>query len=754
MNPSLVINKHASWNLKYSDRKSRFESGLDLIDQERLERIGMVHNLLHPESVTIVGATPRPGSWAEGVFRNLRRFEYPGSVYLMNSKHEQVWDEPCFAGFGDLPAKPDHLVVLVPSSSVVQVLRDGAAAGARSATIYAGGFGEGGDEEGKVLGALLKSAISETGLAISGPNCLGNLSARAQMVTLTERRQDSLIPGKVGMVGQSGGVVLYLNSALQHRGVPIEYAVTSGNEAGLSMSDYVLYFAQDPNVEVIVTFIESIRDLEGFFSACKIASDLGKVIVAIKIGGSPEGRAAAMAHTGALAGSLEAFDAVCGDLGIIRVDNLDEAVELTDYLSHAAVPNGKNVAVMVHSGGLRELLLESASRLGLTFPTLSDESIKELNAILPVGCFVGNPLDSGWGGLSSSEIYFKCAEILLNDPNVDVLVAQERLPPDSTDARSEAYIRGLNDRAGRDTQKPIVVFTMVSDGITPYGRDVRLECENIAILQEVDKTLKTVQRVCDFGARQREMLAYGDQHFNVDSIQVWPKEITVDSSKKLTALNEVESKRLLELYGIHAVQEHVVRDSKEALEAAEQFGYPLVLKGVARDLPHKSDHGLVLLNITNAKDLVIGVETIQARAKAESIHLQGVLIAAQAPGGLEVVLGVQRDPEVGHVIMFGSGGLWLELFKDVVFCGPPVTIDRARDVVSRTKVSHVLKGYRGGPKYDIEAICLALVGLGNLVAQHGDKIDAIDVNPFIVLPNDGGGFALDALIIARSEGFL
>ena len=717
------------------------------------ERIGMVHNLLHPESVTIIGATPRPGSWAEGVFRNLRRFEFPGAVYLINSKHERVWEEPCYASFGDLPTKPDHLVVLVPSPAVIQVLRDGAAAGARSATIYAGGFGEGGDEEGKKLGALLKDVINETGLAISGPNCLGNLSARAQMVTLTERRQENLIPGKVGLVGQSGGVVLYLNSALQHRGVPIEYAVTSGNEAGLSMADYVAYFVQDPNIEVIVTFIESIRDLNGFLGACKMASDSGKIIVAIKIGGSPEGRAAAMAHTGALAGSLDAFDAVSSDLGIIRVDNLDEAVELTDYLSHASVPSGSNVAAMVHSGGLRELLLESASRIGLKFPKLSDESIKELNEILPVGCFVGNPLDSGWGGLSSSEIYFKCADILLRDPNVDVLLAQERLPPDPSDARSEAYIRGLNERAGKDGKKPIAVFTMVSDGLTNYGRDVRIECENIGILQEVDKTLKTLQRVCDFGVRQRELQSDGGRESDLPIDRAWPSNIVVDDSKKLTALNEVESKRLLAHYGIRSVREHVVQAEDEARRVAEQLGFPLVVKGVARDLPHKSDHGLVILNVQNGEELSKAVKTIQSRATSESIPLQGVLIASQAPAGLEVVLGVQRDPEVGHVIMFGSGGLWLELFKDVSFCGPPVTLSRAESVINRTKVSEILKGYRGGPKYDIPALCQAIVALGNLVRDHGEKIEAIDVNPCIVLPGTQGMFALDALIVARPEGF-
>ena len=709
----------------------------------------MVRNLLNPENVTIVGATPKPGAWAEGVFRNLRRFGFPGPVYLMNPRHEIVWNEKCYKGFEDLPTKPDHLVILVPSPAVVPVIRDGALSGARSATIYSGGFGEGGDEEGKKLGGLLKAVVEDSGLAVSGPNCLGNLSARAKMVTLTERRQDRLLPGRVALVGQSGGVVLYLNSALQHRGIPLEYAVTSGNEVGLTMADYIAFFAEDPNLSVIVTFVESIRDLDTFFGACSRAAELGKVIVAIKIGNSPEGRAAALAHTGALAGSLDAFDAVCSDLGIIRVDNLDEAVELTDYLSHATVPRGSRVAAMMHSGGLRELVLESASRIGMTFPALSDDSIKKLTELLPVGCYVGNPLDSGWGGLSSSEIYFKCAEILLNDPNVDLLLAQERLPPDPTDARSEAYIRGLNERANSDPYKPIAVFTMVSDGLSDYGRDVRMQCENIGILQEVDKTLKTLQRVCVYGERRRALSPGGAVDPKPHSVKEWPVEIPMGRAGMPEVLNEMESKLLLGLYGVNTLAEEIALGVDDAVERSEGLSFPLVVKALGRDLPHKSDFGLVILGVQDVDQLRQAVRTIQARAVENGIPIQGVLLASQAPPGLEVVLGVQRDPEVGHVVMFGSGGIFLELYKDVAFSGIPISPDRAEGLIAGTQIGKILRGYRGGLGYDVEALRDAIVGLGRFVSEHGDKIDAVDVNPFLVLPEGQGGFALDSLVVTR-----
>jgi acyl-CoA synthetase (NDP forming) len=706
----------------------------------------MVRDLLHPDSITIVGASPRPGGWPESVFRNLVKFGYPNPVYLVNPRYSELWDVPCYPDLGALPGEPDHLVVLVPSAVVPAMLRDGAAVGARSATVYSGGFGEGGDQDGAELARTLRDVVESTGLAVSGPNCLGNLSAPARMVTLTERQLGVLDESNVAIIGQSGGVVLYLNKALQGRGVPVQYAVTTGNEVGLTMADYLAYCARDPAIRVVAAFIESVRDPEAFFAACEQARESGTVIVALKVGASDDGRAAAMAHTGALAGSLQAFDAVCKTLGVVRVDNIDELVEAVDFFSHATVPAADGIGSIVHSGGLRELLLDSASRLGINFPPLSPESVRRLNELLPVGSYVGNPLDSGFGGLSSGETYFKCIDILLADPNIGVLLAQEALPRGPEDARAERYIRGLNDLAATEARKPVAVFTMVSDGPSAYGGAMRREIANVPVLQEIDRTLKTVQRAIDHSRRAAS--GPGRAAGSRPSVPPLPEAGRLTGGPQ--ALNEVRSKEVLAHYGVPLLPEALVSGPDAAVAAAEGIGYPVVVKGVAGSVTHKSDLGLVELNLANAGDVAAAAAEVARRAAQAGVELDGLLVVKQGPKGLEVVIGAKRDPEVGPVVMFGAGGVQLELYGDVAFAAVPLSHDRARELIGETRAGQVLAGYRGGPRYDIDAVSSVIVAVGELMADHC-YVEEIDINPFLALPANGGGYALDGVIVLAGQ---
>jgi acetate---CoA ligase (ADP-forming) len=709
-------------------------------------RVEMVRHLLHPASIAIVGASSRPGGWSGEVFRNLQRSGYPGPVYLLNPRRSQIWDVPCYPDFAALPAPPDHLVVAVPSEQVTAVLVDGAATGARSATVYAGGFGEGGDDDGADMGRRLRAAIEETGLAVSGPNCMGNLSVPARMVTLTAPQPAVADEGRVAIMGQSGGVVLYLNKALQHRGVPVQYAVTSGNEAGLTMADYIAYCAADPQIRVAAAFIESVREPKAFFTACEQAAGSGTAVVALKIGGSDEGRQAALAHTGALAGSLQAFDAVCDDLGVVRVDNIDEIVEAVEFFAHARVPARGGIGCIVHSGGLRGLLLESAARLGISFPPLAPGSVERLNEILPVGSFVGNPLDSGFGGLSSRDIYFQCIDILLADPNIGALLAQEGAPKAAEEAREEAYIRGLNDVAAQERRKPIACFTMVSDGLTPYGRDVRLQTPNLPMLQEVDKTLKTVQRAVRHAERSEARRNAGTQAVRRQDrpAPLLPEADTLRAGA-VAALDEVRSKELLRWYGLPLLPEAFAAGPDDAAAAAERIGWPVVLKGVAGSVTHKSDVGLVVLNLGTADDVTAAAKQVAQRAQAAGVQLEGLLVAKQGPPGLEVVIGAKRDPEVGPVVMFGAGGVLLELYGDVAFARAGLSPDDAVELIGRTRVGQVLAGYRGGPRYDAGAVAQAIVAVSDLIGSVG-AVEEIDVNPYLVLEEGHGGFALDGLV--------
>src|SRR6202046_1525020 len=262
-----------------------------------------IHAMLHPRNMVLVGATDKPGNYAERIWTNLVKYGYAGGMFPVNSKRETVWGVPCYKDFASLPEKPDHVLVLVPARFAVQVIRDAAAAGARSATIVTSGFSELQDAESQKLAGELQQAIRETGLAVTGPNCLGNLSASEKMFTNIDDRIVSMEGGPVAIAGQSGAIVMAIRQALEDRGVGVDYMVTTGNEAGLETPDLMAYFAADPSVRVIVVYLEGVRNTQVFRQACKAARAAGKPVIALKLGSSEGGRAAAMAHTGALGGA-------------------------------------------------------------------------------------------------------------------------------------------------------------------------------------------------------------------------------------------------------------------------------------------------------------------------------------------------------------------------------------------------------------------------------------------------------------------
>jgi acetyltransferase len=706
-----------------------------------------VEALTAPRNAVLVGASDRPGSWAARVWRNLNRYEFPGPVYLINPKRTEIWDKPCYPDFASLPEPPDHLVVLVPAAGVIETLRSGAAAGARSATVFSAGFGESFDTDAAVLGRELSEVIAQTGLGVSGPNCMGNVCAKSRLVTLTEDRPLKLRHGPVALVGQSGGMMIFTNSALEERGITAEYLITSGNEAGLSIGDYIAFFADQPELKVIVIYIEAISDLATFEAACRYARAAGKHIVALKLGQSEGGREAAMAHTGSLAGSVEAFDAVAGELGVIRADTLDDVVEITELLAHTGAPPGPNLGAITLSGAFRGLLLDAAERNTLAFRALAPATTERLNSILTVGSLVSNPIDGGFGVLTSAENYMASIAAMQADPNVDIVLLQEALPREPGSARGEKYIQMANDYAAT-AKKPIAFVTPTSHSQTDYSRALRAKAPHVSFLQEANKALRAIASV----ARREELERIARSPAAERAALTAEQRETIEDVRALAtdqplALDEVQSKDVLRAYGIATPAEALVTSPAEAVEAAKRIGFPVVLKAVSGTLTHKSDVGAVALNLATPADVTAAYQRMSQNLREHA--LAGMLVCQQIRGGLELVLGLHRDPEMGLVVMAGAGGVLLELTKDVAFCAPPVSTAKARDMLARTRAGRLLQGYRGGPALDLDAVANALVGLGRLATDLEDVIESVDINPFVALPQGQGGMALDGLIVLR-----
>jgi acetyltransferase len=712
-----------------------------------------VRALLSPKNVAIVGASDRPGSWSKKVFRSLTRTEFRGIVYPVNPRSATVWDgRTCYPDLGSLPEPPDHVIVLVPGRAAIETIREAGRAGARSATIFSSGFGEGGDPDGRALGAELQAAIAESGLAVSGPNCLGNLAARYGLMTITDDRIPELVRGPIAIFGQSGGIVTAIYRALMSRGMQPGYALTVGNEAGLNSADYIRFFAEDDDTQVIACFIEAIKDSSAFRDACAAARDAGKPVVVVKIGGSEASRAAALAHTGSLAGSLECFDAVAETIGAIRVNTIDEMVEVVELLIHGTRPAGPRAGAITFSGGLKGLLLEGAERNGVEFPNLAASTMDRLREIVGVGTSLGNPLDAGFTALSSREAYFKCIEIMQEDPDIDVVLVQEELPTQQGMNAKAANLVTVNEMA---RTKPVAVVSMASYMYTDYTREFRNGFPQLPVLHEVDKALKAVRAVGRWSATRARSsgvaAARASTPLEAGVRALLDKATAAGDGRRV--LNEADSKALIAAYGIRAPREIFARSANEAAAGARDIGFPVVLKLVSPDIQHKTEVGGVMTDLGDDDAVRTGFERIRANLKAADPHasFDGVLVAEQAEKGIELVLGVQRDPEVGPVVMFGTGGVYLELQKDVAFGAVPLSDARARDMIAKTAAGRLVSGYRGAPAADTDAIVTALLGLSRLAHDLGERLESVDLNPVVAVPGKAGVLSLDALVVLRES---
>src|SRR5215472_11804255 len=568
-----------------------------------------IHAMLHPRNIVVVGATDKPGNYAERIWNNLVKYQYAGGMYPINARRDTVWGVKCYKDFADLPDKPDHVLVLVPAKFAVQVIRDASAAGARSATIVTSGFDELQDAESQQLAVDLENAVKETGLAVTGPNCLGNLSAGEKLFTNIDDRMVTMQAGPVAIAGQSGAIVMAIRQALEDRGVGVGYMVTTGNEAGLETPNLMSYFAADPSISVIVVYLEGVRNTKAFRDACKQARAAGKPVIALKLGASEGGRAAAMAHTGALAGSIETFDAISTREGVIRVRGLDELLETAECFAHSAVPKGNRLAAVTLSGGKRGLLLDAFHAAGLNFAPLKKDAHDKLAKMLGPGSIVGNPLDAGFAAVVDPSVYMQSIKIMIDDPDTDIVIIDSELPKAPHELR-ERNLRIVNEMAGA-ASKPVIYISAMSIGFTDFMKALRKSLPNVAVMQGMDRAVSAIKALIEYARLRKEVP-------DVVSSSTTAARATLEKALNEAsgaALDEVASKALLKAYGIPTSQEAIAQTAADAVKIARKIGFPVVAKVVSADILHKSDIGGVVLNLNSAADVKKAFNDITARVK-------------------------------------------------------------------------------------------------------------------------------------------
>ena len=694
-----------------------------------------------PRSVALVGASDR--NWSPRVWDNLVRFGFPGGVYPVNPGRAEIWGARCYASLEDLPEPPDHLALFVPNEQTIEAVAAGARLGARGATIYAAGFGEGGDAEGLARAARLRALLLESGIAAVGPNCMGLASGRARFSTLPDEQLHELKTGPVALMTQSGMLAQTLSRGVSDAGLDLGYIISLGNQLGLQFADYIDHVSEDPDIRVIACYIESVKDAGRFFTAARKARAAGKKVVVVKAGGSEESRKAALAHTGSLAGSAEVFDAFAHDAGVLRVDNLEDMIEASEFYARARPLKGRCIAVMTNSGALKSLMTEAAETHGVELARLAPETTGRLRAALH-DAEVANPFDTK--RTIRADEYLGCVRALHDDPGVDMVLLAEELPRAAGIERKVANLTALNQFVASEAIKPVAAFSPLTFRDTDYMLEMRARLPAVPWMRDVGKTFRLLGRVAA-PALTPVVAPDAPVAETKSAIARWRARAACLSAP--TALNEAESKALIADWGLRAPDECVVGSVEEAVAAAARIGFPVVMKAVCAAIPHKSDAGLVLLGIGDEAAARTAAETILSRCRAVGEELEGWLVAQQVTDGVEMVIGAHRDPEMGPAIMVGMGGVWLELFKDVSFAPPGLSWARALECIASIRSSRLLAGYRGAPARDNDALAEAMVALGRLVVDLGDIIEAIDINPLMVREAGRGARALDALVILR-----
>lgn len=722
----------------------------DFMSTETLDaqsvRSGGLDALVAPENIVIIGATDKGPT--DKASKDLARMGFAGPVYPVNPRREELWGGRCYPSIADVPERPGHVIISVPAKLVPAALRESIAAGARAIAIHAVGFGEGGDPEGLALGAEIRRIAAETEIPVAGPNFGGMFRLDSSVMTISLQRvgQDSGSP--VALVGQSGGVLMFTYEALMDRGIEPSTLVASGSELSLSCADYIKYLATDEGTEVIGCFIESIKDIGTFREACELAAANGKRVVVLKVGASPEGRKAALAHTGSVVGSLRAFEALAAELGVVVVHTQDELVDAIELLLNAGVLPGPRIGVVSHSGGLKDLLMDYASQQGVSFPRLDPATTEALDALLGAGSSVGNPLDTGFPGLSNPDIYQRCVRLVAGDPNIDVVLVQEELPRTAAKVREEQYLRNLSGLArGEDPlPKPVGAMSLSSYSLTDHSRAIRRELPGIFVLQEASRALSVVTKAGRASAAAHPRPAHVP-HPEVDRLRA---EIEAKRlADEQVSLSEFDSKALLRQYGIPTTSELRAGTADAAVSAAEELGYPVVLKISSETLTHKSDIGGVLLNLGDAQAVREGFGALKCNLAAASPGAElEVLVAEYVSGGTELMLGLARDAEVGSAVAVGSGGVTVELFDDVAVGLPPFDRNQASALLARTKAGTLVTGFRG-TSLDHDGVLAAIEGLGRLAVDFEGLLEAIDINPLNVSADRV--VALDALVVLTAR---
>ena len=693
-----------------------------------------------PDSIALIGASRDLEKIPGRLLSMLRKNEYPGKLYPINPNYADIDGLKCYKSIADIGAPIDLAIIIIPARAVLGALEQCAAAGVKNAVIISSGFAEEGGDSAAMQDAIVALA-KKSGMRISGPNAEGFLS-EVQKVAATFSPTVDVKPGhvplvattrRIAIVAQSGGIGFAIKHRAKALGVAISYCVSAGNESDLGAGEFLDYMVQDASTDVILLFIEGIRDVDKFLVAARRAAEVGKPVIVTKVGRSGAGERAAASHTASMAGWSAAYDAVFAKYGFIISNDLDEAVTIAAVLTTNPRPKGDRVAVLTVSGGAGIWGADSVSMQGLQVPELSQATQAQIKQWMPSYGAAGNPIDVTAQGVSSGGLQ-KTIDLLAASDEVDAILVVLSLSSEVRMWFREAELKPVISAQ----HKPVVFYSYTLPSL--FAR-TELAKSGVVVLSGLTHVAVAMRRLVEYANFR---LA---PQVNVAALP--PPDLSAHLQS--ATLSEFDSKSLLREAGI-ALPDEVLVTARDELDAAiGRAGFPLVMKIQSRDIPHKSEVGGVRVNITTKGEAFTahGVLLDNARKHRPEATIQGVLVGPMAKKGVEIIIGTLTDKTFGPMIMVGLGGITTELFRDVIYRPAPVSAVEASAMLDNLKAAPLLKGFRGAAKADVAALAELIAQVSVLAAQHAKEISEIELNPVLVHAEGQGVTIVDALVVPK-----
>jgi len=688
--------------------------------------------LLDPTSVAVIGASNVPARIGGRPVNNLILSGFKGKIYPVNPKYSEVQGLPAFSSITEVPGPVDCAIVAVPAADVVETVRACADSGVRSAVVFTSGLAESGDQ-GAVLQEQITGIARASGMRIVGPNCLGvAVPANDWYGTFASYPSMGLVQsGSLGIISQSGAYGSHLYMTAQSRGLGVRYWMTTGNEGDVDVAEVIEYYAGRPEVKVIVAYAEGVRDMPAMRQALGAAHAARKPVIFMKVGRSTVGAAAAASHTASLAGADALYDALFAQYGVYRALTTEEMLDVAYACQFGEFPRGRRLCLQTISGGVGVLMADAAEEAGLELPPLPEAAQQRITELIP---FAGtrNPVDFTGMALAEPKLIEEITDLIIATGNYDsylVYMASVASSPLTRDAVADIY-----DRLRRKHERHTLMLSIMA------GAEDRAHYERLGIpcFEDPSLAVRAMAALSHFGEAFERTLPSQESRRPQGALDL--PQAPVD---------EYQAKRILGSWGIPVTEDRLARSRAEAAAAWSAIGGTAVIKVVAAEILHKTEMGGVALNIASAEAAAEAYDTLMARARAAYPEVTeiAVLVAPMVKGGVETVMGVVNDPLFGPAVMFGLGGILVEVLHDVTFRLAPFDETEARAMIEEIRGRAVLDGVRGAAASDIDTLASALSILSMFAAANTDRIESVDVNPFVLLPN--GAVALDALIVTR-----